>query len=273
MKYLLLPIIIINIVFYSHAQIGRLATLRVATYTIESQPGLDKNPCSHENGDRFYQMLSQYTTQYYPGSYVFRDIYRQQSAVTRAALMSGESQNCDFVYFNNHGNVNLISTWDDWYVYLNDLLFTGNTKWVYINACNVLLSPGLYLPALFRNGIHAVFGYKSDSKWLENKYRCGFLWTTWCYDCRDRYMYDTYFNEWVVNGKTNWDAYSKAAYRQYQETGYAHEIAAYGSDVTVNGVRIYGIDEKYLQVYSGKMNASWSIGRSTIQPGGGTPIY
>jgi hypothetical protein len=249
-----------------------------ATYAIENCPGQTQLPCSIENADRFYSQLESFANQYYPSINVQRTLNRQESEVTKASFaQSGEASNSEIIFFNSHGHDNYVRCWDGT-AYLSDMYFSNYTKWIFLNSCRTLKPDysTLYstMENFFSHGAHAVFGYASESRWLQTHKH--FLWWDWDYDCRDRYMYDDLFYYWIQAGCTIVDAYCLAGMRQYQETGIAHELVVWGASAYSNtlGKTIYGCFEKVNEVYYTGMNTNNGLIRySAIVPEGGTPIY
>jgi hypothetical protein len=251
-----------------------------ATYAIENLPGQSQLPCSIENADRFYSRLQHYANQFYPSISVQRTFNRPESEVTKYAFaQSGEASNSEIIFINSHGHDNFVQCWDD-YAYLSDMFFSNYTKWIFINSCRTLHTDytTLYstMENFFSHGAHAVFGYASKSYWLQEQWRCGFLWLNWCYDCRDRYMYDNLFYNWIQLNMGLTNAYFEAGLRQYQETGYAHEMVVWSSTAYsyTLGKRIWGGTEDIDEVYYGGMSPDYGLMRhSAIIPDGGSPVY
>jgi hypothetical protein len=271
-------IIIFCFVMTSFAQtVGVNPWLWVSTYTQVNTPGLTQTPCSGENGDWFFSQLKTYSNAIYPQIDVLRYLDRRESAVTNIAFRSGESSPSEIVFFEGHGNYGDIDVWDG-QCGLQNMYFINYTKWIFLHSC---LTLGDYnnnswrMNSFFSHGAHAVFGFGSNSYQYQRVYRCGFLWHTWCYECRDKHMWDNFFGEWIVNSRTMWEAYAYAGYRLYQETGNAIELVAYGSSVWWSPTQqtIWGAEEKCAQVYSNGMCGSWRERLVIIEPAGGQPVY
>lgn len=123
--------------------------------------------------------------------------------VTKSRFTGNETENYNFVFYNGHGNVNLITMWPKGeYVYNRNKKFGGKTYWAMINSCLVFKNGEADQEPWF-NGVHSILGYSSLSKYYKKDYKrsCGFLYLKTCHTYTYSYYVERDFATNWIEGK------------------------------------------------------------------------
>lgn len=141
----------------------------------------------------------------YSNAVTFSSKQYENSQVTRSRFKGTETNNYNFVFYNGHGTVDLISMWPK-----NELIrntekkFGEKTYWVMMNSCLVFKNNESNQDPWF-NGVHSILGYSSLSwsyKKYKHKYSCGFLNLGTCSYSRASYYVERDFAKKLDKRKT-----------------------------------------------------------------------
>ena len=160
----------------------------------------------------------------YSNAVTFSSKQYENSQVTRSRFKGTETNNYNFVFYNGHGTVNLISMWPKNKLIRNtEKKFGEKTYCVMMNSCLVFKNNESNQDPWF-NGVHSILGYSSLSwsyKKYKHKYSCGFLNLGTCSYSRASYYVERDFaTNWIKEKQGIWEAYKNAVKKWiYKEQG------------------------------------------------------
>ncbi len=256
---------------------GALEYAWITSFSIENYIPAGYAPLdrSHEHTDAFVDNL--YSRASIAGARVMSNQSNHKykdAAVTKSYMTGTTSNSSEFVFFAGRNAIDPSGTYDGGRRTLGPITYDGGvvaptdkayggsyTKWLFYDASfSLRRSLTELLPAF--NGLHAIFGYNSSSP-------TGFAGNDNSYDKWAEWSY-----QWVVQGKSMWEAYKAAVYSEiYQDLGWSEEIKVVYVMGTADGVAFNGAEEKFSNVYNSRAigTARQYIARNTVVYG--TPTY
>ncbi len=194
------------------------------TNTIETyNPPIPGYTRSHTHGDRFAGQLTAQLSAHYPSVQVSRQA-NKDSQLSLGSIVANNMSGYEMVFYGGHG----YSDGSGWVSYDQHALAPGSksyggwTRWVFYDACEILLNHNAAVYAPMFNGLHAVFGHESNTYAYLITYNCGVFS---CSHHRSEDMYDNFANRWV-NGQDLWMAWRYSiSDTRYVQGGYGETPA------------------------------------------------
>ncbi|MGL1901656.1 MAG: DUF6345 domain-containing protein [Fibrobacterales bacterium] len=256
---------------------GTLQYAWITSFSVESyrQVGHLSLPYSHENADAFVDNLKTRASAAGVSVRSNQSTHKYKDAAVTKSFMTGTtSNNSEFVFFSGHNKIDPNGSYDGGKLALGPICYDGGivaptdkeyggsyTKWLFYDASYSLRYTLNNLLPVF-DGLHAIFGYSSS---VQSGYKNG----NYSYEKWDEWSY-----QWIVQGKTMWEAYKSAIYSElYQDIGLSQEIKVVYVKGTADGVPFNGAEETFANVYNGRAvgAARQFIARNTVVYG--TPTY
>ncbi len=236
--------IFLFIIFVLHASIhaqqpSTPSSFSLGTYAINNyEDGLNSLHNAISSANVFSSTLYSKISTRFPGTTVSITNY-QDSLVTLHNFLSSTSRNFKFVYYYGHGNVNLITMWNNSFVRNTDSgIGVRNTYWVMLHSClvfrNNYASQDPWFDGVFK-GVHSILGHSSS-----------FITDSTSISTANI----EFVSRWVYNAESIWNAYKKAITHQIHENSGKNAepkiVYRYGN---INGEIFEPWTEKYANSY------------------------
>jgi hypothetical protein len=241
-------------------------TLWVASYATDTYIGQTPTVNAQLIADNFYpSMVNKLNASPYKSSIGINNyISRRATSDTYNNYINDNQSLCEFLVFSGHGDNDDLNFYNA-FTNISAKRWGGDTKWIFSYSCKTLAPFGEqhdtrwindYYYAF--NGAHGLFGFASLVYGSSAGYRCGFLWTTWCYHLPTG-LWDDFFQRWMINKEAMWNAWQNSVWDQvYVNLSLSGvEPAACGVGTNGdNGTYVNGLFETIDKVYRAPMPAN-----------------
>jgi len=254
-----------NVVNY---HFGVPLTMNIGTYTINDY--LNPSYCPHlddpyNKGNTLSSGLFWRLAENYPQVPCTRIVSKSNNNVPMSLWQDNDHgifNLCDMLFFAGHGYKNYFCAYDayGWYddVWLVGANYGGFTKWVIHDACLTLNSDEVMNGSMLANGVHAVFGFQSES-WDGEWFCCSWSWTYLALICSTVYshqVYSIFTDKWIAGGEPLWNAWAESndiIYHDNWGDGIAPAVITVEGWINDNGTwkNFSGRNETINNVYNG----------------------
>jgi hypothetical protein len=250
---------------------GLPSYLDVQTFTLNLYQNGNNLSRSHLEGDEFANTLKTLLSSKYPAISSSRVAYKDDQ-VTRANYFATLSRIYELTFFCGHGDADGAGeiSYDIRSLTPGTTAMGGWNRWYFSSGCKVLWNNTASYYASMFGGLHAFFGYASNT--IENikSYSCG-VFSTCHYRTED--LWGIMWDKWLRGNYPMWTAFTEAARIDYYEHfHYGVRPATVYLLGMVNGTSFVGHTEMPNTVFNGDVDKNTlSISYSWMDYG--TPSY